>query len=199
MLAGRRKKTQEEPAMANKGFSHVGLSTLDMDKTRAFYEGILGFKPVIADTIKIKEGGAIRHIFFDTGRDQLLAFMEPRGVPGVPLEYDAGINRGLGVPAAFYHFAFEAGSEAGLEAKRKELAAKGVEVTDIVDHNWAKSIYFKDPNGISLEYCCLVRDFVEDDASMQDRFEISVKALGLNQNEVGEVTQAQSHSYKAKS
>ncbi len=184
--------------MANKGFSHVGLSTLDLDKTREFYEGILGFKPVIADTIKIKEGGKIRHIFFDTGRDQLLAFMEPNGVPGVPVEYDAGINRGLGVPAAFYHFAFEAGSEAGLEAKRQELAAKGVQVTDIVDHNWAKSIYFKDPNGISLEYCCLVRDFVADDANMQDRFEISVKALRLDARNVTEVTAAQSHSYKAK-
>jgi glyoxylase I family protein len=184
--------------MANKGFSHVGLSTLDLDKTRAFYEGILGFKAVIADTIKIKEGGAIRHVFFDTGRDQLLAFMEPRGVPGVPVEYDAGINRGLGVPAAFYHFAFEAGSEAGLEAKRKELASKGVEVTDVVDHNWAKSIYFKDPNGVSLEYCCLVREFVEDDATMQDRFEVSIKALGLDQTDVGEVTTAQSHSYKGK-
>ena len=79
--------------MTNKGFSHVGLSTLDLDKTRAFYEGILGFKAVIADTIKIKEGGSIRHMFFDTGRDQLIAFMEPRGVPGVPVEYDAGINR----------------------------------------------------------------------------------------------------------
>jgi len=184
--------------MANKGFSHVGLSTLDLDKTREFYEGILGFKPVIADTIKIKEGGAIRHIFFDTGRDQLLAFMEPRGVPGVPVEYDAGINRGLGVPAAFYHFAFEAGSEAGLEAKRVELAMKGVEVTEIVDHNWAKSIYFKDPNGISLEYCCLVREFAAHDANMQERFEISVQALGLNKRDVGEVTTAQSHSYKAK-
>src|SRR5262249_4764932 len=82
--------------MSNKGFSHVGLSTLDLDKTREFYEKVLGFKVVIADTIKIKEGGAIRHIFLDTGRDQLLAFMEPRGVPGVPVEYDAGLNRGLG-------------------------------------------------------------------------------------------------------
>jgi len=184
--------------MANKGFSHVGLSTLDLDKTREFYEGILGFKPVIADTIKIKEGGSIRHIFFDTGRDQLLAFMEPRGVPGVPVEFDAGINRGLGVPAAFYHFAFEAGSEAGLEAKRAELGAKGVEVTEVVDHNWAKSIYFKDPNGISLEYCCLVREFADDDAKMQERFEISVHALGLNKQNAGEVTTAQSNSYKAK-
>jgi glyoxylase I family protein len=184
--------------MANKGFSHVGLSTLDLDKTREFYEGILGFKAVVADTIKIKEGGAIRHIFFDTGRDQLLAFMEPRGIPGVPVEFDAGINRGLGVPAAFYHFAFEAGSEAGLESKRQELAAKGVQVTDIVDHNWAKSIYFKDPNGVSLEYCCLMREFVADDAKMQDRFEVSIQALGLEKTNVGEVTNAQSHSYKAK-
>src|SRR6202171_3027126 len=165
--------------MTNKGFSHVGLSTLDLDKTREFYEKILGFKVVVADTIKIKEGGAIRHIFCDTGRDQLLAFMEPRGIPGVPVEYDAGINRGLGTPAAFYHFAFEAGSPPALEDKRAELAAKGVEVTEVVDHNWAKSIYFKDPNGISLEYCCYTRDLNTDDARMQHRAEISVRRLGL--------------------
>jgi hypothetical protein len=65
--------------------------------------------------------------------------MEPRGVPGVPLEYDAGINRGLGVPASFYHFAFEAGSEAALAEKRDELRVKGVDVTDIVDHGCSKS------------------------------------------------------------
>ena len=177
---------------------HIGIAVKNIDEAIKYYENILGFKPVVCDTITVKEGGYIRHIFFDTGRDQLLAFMEPRGVPGVPVEYDAGINRGLGVPAAFYHFAFEAGSEAGLEAKRQELAAKGVQVTDIVDHNWAKSIYFKDPNGVSLEYCCLMREFVADDAKMQDRFEISVMALGLEQKNVGEVTTAQSHSYKAK-
>src|SRR5262249_50515344 len=114
--------------MSHRGFSHIGLSTLDMNKTREFYEGVLGFTPVIADTIKIKEGGHIRHIFFDTGRDQLLAFMESHGVPDVPAAYDAGINRGLGVPTSFYHFAFEAGSEAALADKRDELRAKGVEV-----------------------------------------------------------------------
>jgi catechol 2,3-dioxygenase-like lactoylglutathione lyase family enzyme len=37
--------------MTHQGFSHIGLSTLDLGKTREFYEGILGFKPVIADTI----------------------------------------------------------------------------------------------------------------------------------------------------
>jgi len=165
--------------MSHKGFSHLGLSTLDLDKTRDFYENIMGFKAVRCDIIKVKEGGRIRHIFFDTGRDQLISFMEARGVPGVPAEYDAGINRGLGVPSAFYHFAFEAGSEAGLEEKRKELQAKEVEVTDVVDHEWAKSIYFKDPNGMQLEYCCYTRDLNENDAQMQDRFELSVRAMGL--------------------
>ncbi len=167
--------------MSNKGFSHLGLSTLDLDKTRDFYEKILGFKAVRCDTIKVKEGGQIRHIFFDTGRDQLIAFMEARGVPGIPAEYDAGINRGLGVPSAFYHFAFEAGTEVALEEKRQELLAKKVEVTDVVDHGWVKSIYFKDPNGMQLEYACLTRDAgTEDDVRMQERFEISVQQMGLN-------------------
>jgi catechol 2,3-dioxygenase-like lactoylglutathione lyase family enzyme len=165
--------------MTNKGFSHLGLSTLDLDRTRDFYENVLGFKAVRCDIIKVKEGGQIRHIFFDTGRDQLIAFMEARGVPDVPARYDAGITRGLGVPSAFYHFAFEAGSEAGLDEKRRELIAKGVEVTDVVDHDWAKSIYFKDPNGLQLEFCCFTRNLNANDARMQDRFEMSVKRLGL--------------------
>ena len=163
----------------NKGFSHIGLSTLDLDRTRDFYENVLGFKAVRCDILRVKEGGRIRHIFFDTGRDQLIAFMEARGVPGVPAAYDAGINRGLGVPNVFYHFAFETGSEAGLEAKRKELLAKGVDVTDIVDHDWAKSIYFKDPNGLQLEFCCFTRELNANDARMQDRFSMSVRRLGL--------------------
>jgi catechol 2,3-dioxygenase-like lactoylglutathione lyase family enzyme len=165
--------------MSHKGFSHIGLSTLNLEKTRGFYEGVLGFKPVVVDTIKVKEGGCIRHLFFDVGRDQLIAFMEAQGVLDIPAEYDAGINRGLGVPAAFYHFAFEAGSEGSLAAKRSELRAKGVEVTDIVDHGFAKSIYFKDPNGISLEYCCITRNFTKDDAVMQERFSISRTSLEL--------------------
>lgn len=170
--------------MSHKGFSHIGLSTLDLDTTRDFYENVLGFKPVRCDMLRIKEGGQIRHVFFDIGRDQLLAFMEAQGVPGIPAEYDAGINRGLGVPSAFYHFAFEAGSVAALEAKRTELLAKGVQVSDIVHHDVAQSIYFRDPNNISLEYCCLTRDLgTADDIRMQERFTLS---LGDFQGGVGD-------------
>ena len=34
---------------SHKGFSHVGLSTLDLHRTREFYEKVLGFKVVVAD------------------------------------------------------------------------------------------------------------------------------------------------------
>src|SRR4030095_9862665 len=118
-----RHRVTKEDSMTLKGFSHIGLSTRDLDRTRDFYENVLGFEAVRCDILEVKEGGRIRHIFCDTGRDQLLAFMEAQEVPGVPVDYDAGINRGLGVPNAFYHFAFEAGSEAALDAKSRAVLA----------------------------------------------------------------------------
>ena len=54
-----------------------------------------------------------------------------------------------------------------------------MEVTEVVDHDWAKSIYFKDPNGLQLEFCCLTRNLNADDARMQERAEISIRRLGL--------------------
>jgi catechol 2,3-dioxygenase-like lactoylglutathione lyase family enzyme len=164
---------KKQPTSA-RGWSHVSLATLDLDATRAFYEGVLGFKAVRCDIITVKEGGKVRHVFFDTGYGQLLAFMELRGVPGVPGEFDGGLNRPLGMPEGVYHFAFEAGSQAGLEAKRAHLIGNGVKVTPVVDHEWARSIYFKDPNGLLLEYSYVCRQFVADDGVMQPRFEMSL-------------------------
>jgi len=159
--------------MSQPGFSHVGLSTLDMDATMDFYENVLGFPAVRCDIWEVAEGGRIRHVFFDAGGGQMIAFMEPRDVEGIPKDYDPGINRGLGVPSGFYHFAFEAGSPEGLRAKRAQLLDRGVRVTDVVDHEWCESIYFRDPNGIELEYCCVTRALEVDDARMQVRATIS--------------------------
>jgi catechol 2,3-dioxygenase-like lactoylglutathione lyase family enzyme len=162
--------------MASRGFSHVGLSTLDLDATRAFYEGVLGFKAVRGDILEVAEGGRIRHLFFDLGNGQMLAFMEPRGIPGMPAEYDTSINRGLGVPDVFYHFAFDAESEEALLAKRAELIAKGVKVSPVVDHEgWVQSIYFRDPNGLLLEYAWQNRALEAADAELQVRVRFSLR------------------------
>ena len=138
----------------HKGVHHIGLATHDMDGTLEFYEKVLGFRARVCEMLNPSVGGTIRHAFLDMGRDQLLAFMEPKNVPGVPEDFDAGINRGLGIRGGMIHFAFWCDDEADLVAKRGELVGKGVAVTEVVDHRWCKSIYFKDPNHIQLEYCC---------------------------------------------
>ena len=162
--------------MAHYGFSHVGLATRNMVATRAFYEGVLGFEPVRCDILKVKEGGQIQHVFYDTGRGQMLAFMGPEDVEGLEHDWDAGINRGLGLPDGMVHFAFEAGSVEEIEQKRDELRARGVKVSDVVDHEgWCKSIYFKDPNHIQLEYCVQTRELGPEDAVSQVRAEISTQ------------------------
>ena len=164
--------------MTNKGFSHVNLATTDLDRTRDFYERVLGFPLIAAGIYDIAEGGRFRHAYFDTGDGQHLSFIEPRGVAGVPDTFETAINPALDVPDVFYHFAFEAGSREELIAKREELLAKGVEMTEIVDHDWCHSIYFQDPvNGLTLEYACYTRELTEADAELVVRFQIPLAAV----------------------
>ncbi len=139
--------------MQNLGIHHLGLATHDMEATITFYEDILGFKMRVADVISPKAGGTIRHAFLDAGNGEMVAFMECNQVPGIPDDFDTGINNGLGIHGGVMHFAFKAADEADLDARRKQLVSKGVTVTDIVDHEWCKSIYFLDPNNLQLEYC----------------------------------------------
>ena len=67
-----------------------------------------------------------------------------------------------------------------------------IDVTDIVDHGLSKSIYFRDPNGLSLEYCCFTRNLTRDDATMQERCMVPRGALELTNDASAEVSAAQS-------
>ena len=40
-----------------RGLSHIGLSTLNLENTKDFYENVLRFKPARFDEIKVKEVG----------------------------------------------------------------------------------------------------------------------------------------------
>lgn len=162
----------------NLGFSHVNLATLDLDATRDFYEGVLGFETVGAGVYEVTEGGHLRHIYFDLGQGQLLSFLEPNDVEGLPAAFPTDINSALGLPAAFNHLAFAAGSLDDLSARRDELLQEGVTVTEIVDHDWSRSIYFDDPvNGLKLEYCAIVRDLRAEDADMEVRLQTALGGI----------------------
>ena len=157
--------------MGNKGFSHIDLATKNMAATRAFYEGILGFPVVRSDVIEFEAGGRAEHVFFDCGNGQMIAFAHSARFPQT---LDTGINKGLGLPNGVYHFAFEAGSLEGLLDLKARLEEHGVTVRGVEDHEgWCRSIYFMDPNGLQLEYCCLSRALTEDDAKPQVRFRVS--------------------------
>ena len=158
------------------GFSHVGLSTHDMEATIRFYENVLGCRRVSEERIRIIEGGSLRHVFFEVGEGQFVAFIEPHDAPGFAAGYDTGINRGLGVPNAVYHLAFRVSSVDQLEERRKQLVENGVAVSPIVDLGAGKSIFFHDPNGVQLEYCCQMRAFVESD--LHGEVEASAAMLG---------------------
>jgi catechol 2,3-dioxygenase-like lactoylglutathione lyase family enzyme len=131
---------------------HLSFGTTDMRATRAFYEGALGFPVVIHERMMVAEGGQVDHVFFDCGGGSCIAFMQWVDVPGVPARYEAGINRGLGVPPGTFHFAFRCESLAALEARRTELAGRGVKVGQLLDLPPYKSFFFDDPNGLRLEY-----------------------------------------------
>lgn len=141
---------------------HLGFATHDMEATLEFYEEVLGFEPRVCEMIHPETGGAIRHAFLDTGDGELVAFMECNEVRGVAPDFDPGINRGLGIKGGLIHFAFAVGDETELEKKQVELREKGVEVTDVVDHGWCKSIYFHDPNGLQLEFCFTTAELGEE-------------------------------------
>ncbi len=148
------------------GVHHLGLATLDLDRTVDFWTNKLDCKVAWADIIEPPQGGKIKHVFMDTGDGTLIAFMCPEKVPGIPEEWATDINSAQGLPGAFYHFAFHCDDHAQLEAKRAKLIERGVDVTPVVDHEWCRSIYFRDPNGLLLEYCATSRPFTEDDKKM---------------------------------
>jgi hypothetical protein len=142
------------------------------------YENLQTQRQQIAACVKGGAKGLILGAISADGLNDLIASYSARSIPVVDLINGVSSSAvAARVGADFYDMGL------GLEEKRNELLAKGVEVTDVVDHDWAKSIYFKDPNGIQLEYCCLTRNLDANDARMQDRFEISVRRLWLEEDE----------------
>jgi catechol 2,3-dioxygenase-like lactoylglutathione lyase family enzyme len=158
----------------SQGFAHMGLATHDMASTIAFYEGLLGFPRVADINNNVAGGGVVRLVYFECGEEQFLVFMECKGVGGVPEDFDTSINGSIGVPAGLYHLAMKVASSEALVEKRRELAGYGLDVSEIVDHGYARSIFLRDPNDLQLEFCCMTRSFTSEDRHQQQQVEIAL-------------------------
>jgi glyoxalase family protein len=62
-----------------------------------------------------------------------------------------------------HHVAFRANDEDHLAAWREHLLAQGIDVTDIRDRNYFKSIYFRSPDGLLHEIATDVPGFAVDE------------------------------------
>ncbi len=115
------------------GVLHFSLPVTDLDRSRKFYEGVLGMKVVEQSP---------RMVFLQTGDDHIIL---AKG--NEPLKYDSPKNTPV-------HHAFRVKSEE-FEASIADLRKNGVEVFNIEDRNqgvfWGPQAYFLDPDGNKLE------------------------------------------------
>ena len=145
--------------MSNAGFHHIAFACKDLEATRHFYEDLLGF-PLVHTEVQGVPGHFMRHVFFDIGDGNCLAFFHLNGV-GEPAEYRTDISTALDLPVWVNHFAFRA-DEARQETVRGVMQAAGIEPVMEQDHGWCHSLYYADPNGIMIEFCRDTPGFTPD-------------------------------------
>lgn len=148
-----------------RGVHHLALTTNDMDATVRFYHGVLGMRTVA--TIATSD---FKHYFFEVGPGNTVAFFQWIGHDVGSIEKAAGIAPDL--PTQFDHVSFHLPDEQALGDLAGRLTEHACEVTEVVDHGIMKSIYFTDPNGISLEASYWVADATGRPARYGDRAEM---------------------------
>lgn len=138
----------QAPPVAWLGINHLALITDDMDATVRFWHGVLG-----AELVATVAQPTFRHYFFRFGERTTVAFFEyldehgPR--PTDRVAKPAGVfDRRAG---QFDHLSLDLPDEAALRDLQDRLRAANCEVSEIVDHQFIRSIYFTDPTGIALE------------------------------------------------
>lgn len=129
------------------GLYHFAYPCRDAVETTAFYEGLLGLPLVHCMQVdSVPSSGESRpyaHLFFEMGDGSYIAFFD-LGIGEKPLPSP-------NTPDWVQHLAMEVGSVDDVLAMRVRLEQAGVTVRGVVDHDFIKSIYFFDPNGLRLE------------------------------------------------
>jgi glyoxalase family protein len=123
------------------GLHHVTNVCTDMERTREFYEDVLGWSTV-KRTQNYDDPGTLHYYFSST----------PEGEPGTTVTYFEYPNsRGRPGPGASHHFAFGVEDEGTLREWREHLMDHGIRVSRVKDRTYFRSVYFTDPDGLVFE------------------------------------------------
>ena len=117
---------------------HIHLKVADLERSVAFYSGVLGFEVQQRfgnRAVFLSAGGYHHHIALNTW-DSLGAAPPPAGHTGL------------------YHTAFLYPSRAELADALRRVAAAGIEFDGAADHGVSEAIYLTDPDGNGVELYC---------------------------------------------
>lgn len=123
------------PPSTARGLHHTALISSDVERTIAFYQGVLGFP--LTELIENRDYAGSSHFFFDIGNGNLLAFFD---FPGLDVGPYTEVLGGL------HHVAISVEPE-HWQVLVERLTAAGV------DHqvHSGVSVYFRDPDGARVE------------------------------------------------
>jgi catechol 2,3-dioxygenase-like lactoylglutathione lyase family enzyme len=128
---------------------HTAYVSKDLEKTRAFYEDLIGL-PLVATWCESDElFGELRtycHCFFGLEDGSALAFFQ------FAKPSDQELFGPKMPPSPFHHIALNVDAST-LEGVRERLAKAGYKEpqTYILEHGYCRSLYVEDPNGMIVE------------------------------------------------
>lgn len=130
-----------------KGMYHFAYPCRDAEETRHFYEDILGLPLVncmMSESVpSTGEKTPYVHFFFELQDGSYIAFFDLGG--------DEMPEPSPNTPDWVQHFAIETDSIENVQAMKDRLDEHGIKTIGLVDHEFVRSVYFFDPNGLRLE------------------------------------------------
>lgn len=120
-----------------KRIGHVLIKVADIERSKAFYTGVLGLVVIEQDP---EHGGVFLAL---KGQSHVLDLS--------PIAAAAAESSRVDERPGVHHVAFVVESEEALRESYFTLKRHGIEILRMMDHVSQKSIYFKDPDGNLLE------------------------------------------------
>lgn len=149
----RDRETESDAGSVIRSLHQMSFRCFDAEETRRFYEDFLGleFYAALPETVDLggKQVEALRLLFRMSNGD-FFSFYD------VPDDVRPNIYKDAGPFDS--HFAMKVSSEAEWEVWKARLEQAGIEYIGPMDHDFIRSVYFRDPNLIWLEITYQVPD-----------------------------------------
>lgn len=142
-----------------RGIHHITLVTTDMDAMVRFLTDTVGLR-LVKTTVNY-DAPDQKHYYLgdEKGRPgTILTFFEVEGLPANRL------GRG-----GMHHLALGVEEESDLRAQMARLDERGVRHSGVVDRTYFKSLYFRGPEGLLVEFATLGPGFEADGPQLEGR------------------------------